>query len=66
MSVSIGAFETTQLAIGDAAFIPANTTFSFWGESAYSKILYVGAGNDTVDSRIRKNAVGWTGVTWPQ
>lgn len=67
VSVDIGGFEgTTTLSVGDVVFVPANTTFSFWGESVYSKVLYVGAGEDTVDARIRQNAVEWDSATWPQ
>ena len=67
VSVDVGGFEgTTTLSVGDVVFIPANTTFSFWGESVYSKVLYVGAGTDTVDARIRKDAKEWDSATWPQ
>lgn len=67
VSVNVGGFEgTTTLSVGDVVFVPANTTFSFWGESAYSKILYIGAGKDTVDARIRKDAKEWDSATWPQ
>ncbi|KAB2100319.1 hypothetical protein AG0111_0g11216 [Alternaria gaisen] len=67
VSVNVGGFEgTATLSVGDVVFIPANTTFSFWGESVYSKVLYVGAGTDTVDARIRKDAKEWDSVTWPQ
>jgi hypothetical protein len=65
--VDVGGFEgTTTLSVRDVVFVPANTTFIFCGESVYSKILYVGAGNDTVDARIRKDAKEWNTVTWAQ
>lgn len=67
VSVDVGGFEgTTTLSVGDVVFIPADTTFSFWGESVYSKVLYVGAGEDTIDGRIRKYATEWDSATWPQ
>jgi quercetin dioxygenase-like cupin family protein len=67
VNVEISGYEgTTSLSVGDVAFVPANTTFSFWGESAYSKVLYVGAGKDTIDARLKENAVEWDSVTWPQ
>lgn len=67
VNVHVGGFEgTTTLSVGDVVFVPANTTFSFWGESVYSKVLYVGAGQDTVDARIRQNAKEWDSATWPQ
>lgn len=67
VGLDVGGFEgTTTLSVGDVVFVPANTTFSFWGESVYSKVLYVGAGKDTVDARIRQNAKVWDSATWPQ
>ncbi|KAJ4343532.1 hypothetical protein N0V87_000299 [Didymella glomerata] len=67
VSIDVGGFDgTTTLSVGDVVFVPANTTFSFWGESVYSKVLYVGAGEDTIDARIRKNAKEWDSATWPQ
>lgn len=67
VSVNIGGFEgIATLSIGDVVFVPANTTFSFWGDSVYSKVLYVGAGEHTVDSEIRQNAKVWDSATWPQ
>jgi len=67
VSVDVGGFKgNTTLSVGDVVFVPANTTFSFWGESVYSKVLYVGAGKDTVDARIRKDAKEWDSATWPQ
>jgi quercetin dioxygenase-like cupin family protein len=66
VNVNVGGFEgTTTLAIGDVVFVPANTTFSFWGESAYSKVLYIGQGKDTVDARLREHAKEWESATWP-
>jgi quercetin dioxygenase-like cupin family protein len=67
VNVDVGGFDgTTTLSVGDVVFVPANTTFRFWGESVYSKVLYVGAGKDTVDTRIRQNAKEWNSSTWPQ
>lgn len=67
VSVEVGGFKGhTALSVGDVVFVPANTSFSFWGESVYSKVLYVGAGRDTVDARIMRNAKKWDSATWPQ
>lgn len=66
VGVSIEGFEEqVALAIGDVVFVPANTSWSFWGEAAYSKVLYVGQGSDTVDSRLRAGAREWGSVIWP-
>lgn len=57
--------EVLNLSTGDVAFVPANTTWSFWGESAYSKVLYVCQGRDTLDQRLRSRGVSWDSVIWP-
>jgi len=60
-----GFAETLLLAVGDVVFVPAGTSFSFWGGAAFSKALYVGQGNDTLDSRIMKEAKSWNSPVWP-
>ncbi|KAG9200983.1 hypothetical protein G6514_006363 [Epicoccum nigrum] len=67
VNVEVSGFSgQTVLSIGDVIFVPGNTSFSFWGDSAYSKVLYVGAGRDTLDARIIQGAEEWISVTWPQ
>jgi hypothetical protein len=66
VGVSIGGYDgSVSLAIGDVVFVPAGTEFSFWGEAAYSKILYVGQGTDTLDAALMKSATAWDSVIWP-
>lgn len=60
-----GYAEELSLAIGDVVFVPANTTWSFWGEAAYSKVLYVGQGRDTIDAKLRAEGTSWNSVLWP-
>jgi len=60
-----GFAETLSLAIGDVVFVPAGTSFSFWGGAAFSKVLYVGQGNDTLDSRIIREGKAWNSPIWP-
>ncbi|EMD94934.1 hypothetical protein COCC4DRAFT_176256 [Bipolaris maydis ATCC 48331] len=60
-----GFYEKLSLSVGDVVFVPANTTWSFWGESAYSKVLYVGQGKDTLDARLRAIGEEWQSVLWP-
>lgn len=67
VSVEVGGYEgTTELSVGDVVFVPKNTEFRFWGAAAWSKVLYVGAGNETLDAEIVKEGKVWEGVTWPQ
>lgn len=60
-----GFADAVSLAIGDVVFIPAGTSFSFWGEAAFSKVLYVGQGKDTLDSRLIAEAKSWNSPVWP-
>ncbi|KAL5382273.1 hypothetical protein DPSP01_006669 [Paraphaeosphaeria sporulosa] len=57
--------EELNLSVGDVVFVPAETTWSFWGEAAFSKVLYVGQGRDTVDARLREQGSEWGSVVWP-
>ncbi|KAJ4292364.1 hypothetical protein N0V90_009025 [Kalmusia sp. IMI 367209] len=65
VGVRVEGFESLSLAVGDVVFVPGNTAFSFWGEVAYSKILYVGQGRDTLDKRVMEAGREWTAVVWP-
>lgn len=60
-----GFAEALSLSIGDVVFVPAGTAFSFWGEAAFSKVLYVGQGQDTVDSRLMAEGSSWNSPVWP-
>ncbi|KAL1612555.1 hypothetical protein SLS60_000783 [Paraconiothyrium brasiliense] len=57
--------EELSLSVGDVVFVPGNITWSFWGEAAYSKVLYVGQGKDTLDARLRAEGSEWESVVWP-
>ncbi|KAF2635864.1 RmlC-like cupin [Massarina eburnea CBS 473.64] len=66
VGVNVGGFnETVMLAIGDVVFVPANTTFSFWGEAAYSKVLAIGQGKDTLQSKLIEGGKTWGSAIWP-
>lgn len=57
--------EEVQLLQGDVVFIPGNTSFSYWSEVAFTKFLYVGAGDQGLDVALVKKAVAWEYPTWP-
>ena len=57
--------ETVQLLQGDVVFIPGNTTFQYWSNVAFTKFLYVCAGNKGLDAALIKNAVSWEYPVWP-
>lgn len=58
--------EQVQLLQGDVVFIPGNTSFSYWSEVAFTKFLYVGAGDKGLDVALMKKAVAWDYPTWPK
>jgi quercetin dioxygenase-like cupin family protein len=57
--------EEVQLLQGDVVFIPGNTSFSYWSEVAFTKFLYVGAGESGLDVELMEKAVAWDYPTWP-
>lgn len=60
-----GYAESAALSIGDVVFVPSHTAFSFWAGAAFAKVLYVGQGNDTLDSRLVAQARPWNAAVWP-
>lgn len=66
IGIRVDGFEDLlSLSVGDVVFVPAGTAFSFWGEAAFSKVLYVGQGKDTLDSRLIAGAKSWNSPVWP-
>lgn len=57
--------ETVQLLQGDVVFVPGNTTFEYWSEVAFTKFLYVCAGERGLDVELIKEAKVWEYPTWP-
>ncbi|KAK5134702.1 hypothetical protein LTR08_006217 [Meristemomyces frigidus] len=57
--------ETVELEIGDVAFVPAGTAFSYWSQVAYTKILYIGNGTQTLDQQLLGNAASWDYAVFP-
>ncbi|KAI7503763.1 RmlC-like cupin [Hortaea werneckii] len=60
-----GHVEKPELFVGDVVFIPANTSFSFWAVASFNKVLYIGQGDDTLDSRLIDQAKSWEAAVWP-
>ncbi|KAL1310986.1 hypothetical protein AAFC00_001206 [Neodothiora populina] len=57
--------ETVTLITGDVAFIPGGTQFKYWSEVAFTKVLYVGAGTQTLDRTLMANASSWDYAVFP-
>ena len=47
--------ETNRLTTGDVAFIPGNTTFSYWSEVLYTKLYAAAIGGGLTDSLINES-----------
>jgi hypothetical protein len=54
-----------MLITGDVAFIPANTTFSYWSDVAFTKFMYVSAGAEGLDQKLLANAENWGFPVFP-
>lgn len=54
--------ETVTLIMGDVTFIPGNTSFSYWSDVAFTKVMYISAGVDGLDQKLLKKAESWE---WP-
>ncbi|KAF2193485.1 quercetin 2,3-dioxygenase [Zopfia rhizophila CBS 207.26] len=57
--------ENAMLIMGDVAFIPGNTTFSYWSDVAFTKFMYVSAGSNGIDQQLLSNAEGWDYPVFP-
>lgn len=57
--------EILQLTTGDVAFVPAGTPFSYWSTIAYTNVLYIGGGSDTLDQQLIKAGQAWDYPLFP-
>ncbi|KAI1292922.1 quercetin 2,3-dioxygenase [Xylaria venustula] len=65
LSIEIGQYETVVLSSGDVAFIPPSVAFKYWSDVAFTKVLYVGKGDDSVDTQLITAGESWDYVTFP-
>ncbi|KAJ6023903.1 hypothetical protein N7540_004700 [Penicillium herquei] len=66
LSIQIGEYPLARLNMGDVAFIPANTNFTYYSDVAFTKVLYVSSGTDGVDQQLISGAEDWDFVTFPK
>lgn len=64
LSVNV-AGETVRLYTGDIVFVPAGTEFTYWSEVAYTQILYVGGGKETLDKALIEAGEKWEYPMFP-
>ncbi|RWA12017.1 hypothetical protein EKO27_g3119 [Xylaria grammica] len=65
LSIEIGQYETAVLSGGDVAFIPSGVSFKYWSNIAFTKVLYVGKGQDSLDKQLIMKGEPWDFVTFP-
>lgn len=56
--------ETNRLTTGDVAFVPGNTTFSYWSEVLYTKI-YAAAIGGGLTTKLINESVEWNSAVFP-
>lgn len=59
--------ETVYLDTGDVVFIKAGSSFQYWNEVAYTKVLYVAGGVGGLDTQLieAEDTVAWNSAVWP-
>ncbi|KAL2062376.1 hypothetical protein VTL71DRAFT_6642 [Oculimacula yallundae] len=64
LKVLIGG-ETISLMQGDVVFIPGNTTYKYFSDVAYTKILHISQGAVGLDSKLIAGGEAWNSPVWP-
>ncbi|KAF2764727.1 quercetin 2,3-dioxygenase anaerobically complexed with the substrate kaempferol [Teratosphaeria nubilosa] len=57
--------ETATLISGDAAFMPGGTPFQYESGAAFSKLMYIGAGDEGLDQQLLNSAMSWGYTSFP-
>lgn len=58
--------ETLNMVTGDVVFIPAGTSFSYYSQVPFTKVMAISQGADGIDTRLIANGQsGWEYPTWP-
>ncbi|KAI1366484.1 quercetin 2,3-dioxygenase [Xylaria arbuscula] len=65
LSIEIGEYEPALLGGGDVAFIPPGMSFRYWSNVAFTKVLYVGKGDDSVDNQLIAAGEPWEFTSFP-
>ncbi|TGJ87633.1 hypothetical protein E0Z10_g1100 [Xylaria hypoxylon] len=65
LSIEIGQYGTAVLSGGDVAFIPPRVSFKYWSNIVFTKVLYVGKGNDSLDKQLITAGESWEFATFP-
>lgn len=57
--------ETLSLNQGDVVFIPGNTSYRYYSEMYYTKVLHISQGAVGLDSTLIESGTSWNSSVWP-
>ena len=57
--------ETASLFSGDVAFVPGGTPFTYKSAAAFTKFMYVSAGDEGLDQQLLASAQSWNYPVFP-
>ncbi|CAI7678966.1 unnamed protein product [Penicillium pancosmium] len=66
LSIQIGDFPLVTIMTGDVAFIPAQVPFTYYTETAFTKVLFIASGNNSLDQQLISGGKQWDWVTFPK
>lgn len=66
LAVTVDGFPTAHLIDGDVFFVPPNTSFSYYAEADFTKLLYVSGGGDGIDAMLIADSVEWSSPFYPR
>lgn len=57
--------EVIRMLEGDILFVPANTTFQYWSEVAFTSFMHFSTGSDGLGSDLIASSSKWDSPAWP-
>jgi quercetin dioxygenase-like cupin family protein len=64
-AIQIGHHCTYELTTGDVSFIPGGTSFKYWSESYFTKVLVLSQGRTGIDQELISTGTSYDFVTFP-
>ncbi|KAM4062630.1 quercetin 2,3-dioxygenase [Hirsutella rhossiliensis] len=65
LALSIPGYPETYLIQGDVAFIPADTSFTYYATVPFTKFLYMNAGASGLDHQLLQDSISWDFPVYP-
>lgn len=67
MILTVEGYEPVQLLYGDVAFVPGNTSYSYYAPSpvSFTRVLHFAAEVNGLDTTLIARAVPWNSPVWP-